>query len=115
MRRMATIRTLVWLMAAPPTGLASSRILFPASTISCGSMEYPYRATISTNTPIASANTGSMGYSPVATAAEAKTTVDYSDDDPRRDLDADRAVGKGGATADAKATSAGPGGRRRPG
>lgn len=69
--RMARIRTSVCVIAAPPTGPASSRILLPAATTSSGPIDffdvvppptYPIPSSMLTNAEFASDKTGSMGY-----------------------------------------------------
>ena len=68
---MARIRTSVCVIAAPPTGPASSRILLPAATTSSGPIDffdvvlpptYPIPSSMLTNAEFASDKTGSMGY-----------------------------------------------------
>ena len=63
---MARIRTSVCVIAAPPTGPASSRILLPAATTSSGPIDldatYPIPPSMSANAEFASSRTGAMGY-----------------------------------------------------
>jgi len=65
--RMARILTSVCVIAAPPNGPASSRILFPAAATSSGPIDfddptYPILPSMPTNAEFASDKTGSMGY-----------------------------------------------------
>ena len=65
--RMARILTSVCVIAAPPNGPASSRILLPAAATSSGPIDfddptYPILPSMPTNAEFASDKTGSMGY-----------------------------------------------------